>query len=114
MNPYLQACIPDQRLSKSTLLAMLDSNLDKSKVFVVSSGDILDVRQTEQTEINSKINNGTWVFYEDRLPRRLLVGNQNWRIVSFNSKSRLVCVQIFAKSGMRMLNFTLPQLYPIF
>jgi len=114
MNPYLQACIPDQRLAKSTLLAMLDSNLDESKVLVVSSGNILDISQIEQTEINSRIKDGTWVFYENRLPRRLLIGNQNWRIVSFNPKSRLVCVQIFAKSGMRMLNFTLPQLSPMF
>jgi len=110
MNPYLQACLPDQRLSKATLLAMLDSNIDTSKVIVVSSGEIIDVSQMAQTDINPNLNNGTWTYYEDRLPRRLLITNPNWKIVSFNPASRLVCVQIFPLSGMRVLNFTLPQL----
>lgn len=110
MNPFLQACLPDQRLSKLSLLAMLDSHIDTSKIIVVSSGEIIDVSQMAQTEINPNVNDGTWVYYEDRLPRRMLVANQNWRITSFNPASRRVCVQIFANSGMRVLNFTLPQL----
>jgi len=114
MNPYLQACLPDQRLSKPSLLAMLDSHIDTSKVIVVSSGEIIDVSQMAQTEINPHLNDGTWIYFEDRYPRRILLTNQNWRITSFNPASRLVCVQIFATSGMRVLNFTLPQLAPKF
>lgn len=109
MNPYLQACLPDQRLSKHSLLAMLDSHIDTSKVIVVSSGEIIDVNGLPQTEINPNINDGTWIYYEDRLPRRILLINPNWQITSFNPASRKVCVQIFAQSGMRVLNFTLPQ-----
>lgn len=110
MNPFRQACLSDQRLSKPSLLAMLDSHIDTSKVIVLSSGDIIDVSQMTYLEINRNINDKIWVYYEDRLPRRLLVSNQNWRVSSFNPVSRLVCVQIFTKSGMRVLNFTLPSL----
>ena len=114
MNPYLRACLPDQRLSKPTLLAMLDSDLDTSKVIVASSGEIIDISKMPQEDINPHLNNGSWIYYENRLPRRILLTNQNWRITSFNPSSRLVCVQIFAESGMRVLNFTLPQLSPKF
>lgn len=110
MNPYTQACLPDQRLSKSTLLAMLNSKLDTSKVIVAATGEVIDVSEMADSEILPHINDGSWVYYEEFLPRRMLLTNPDWQITSFNPKSRLVCVQIFAVSGMRVLNFTLQPL----
>lgn len=110
MNPYLQACLPDQRMSKSTLLAMLNSQLDTSKVIVVATGEVIDVSQMAQTDINPHLNNGSWVYYEENQPRRMLLTNPQWQITSFNPRSRQVCVQIFAPSGMRVLSFTLQPL----
>jgi hypothetical protein len=114
MNPHLQACFPDQRLSKLTILAMLDSSLDTSKAIEVSSGNIIDISKKLQSEINVNLNNGTWIYFENRLPKRILLTSQNWEILSFNPSSRLVCVQMNTKSGMRVLSFTLPQLSPKF
>ena len=110
MNPFMQSCLPDQKLSKSTLLAMLDSDIDTSKVVSTSSGAIIDISNMQPSEIRPNLNSGLWVYYENRMPRRMLASNNNWQIVSFNPSSRLVCVKIFAPSGMRMLNFTLPEL----
>lgn len=110
MNPYLQACLPDQRLSKLTILAMLNSHLDTSKVIELSSGNIIDVSEILQTEINPHLNDGSWVYFENCYPRKILYANQNWEILSFNPTSRLVCVQLNAKSGIRVLSFTLPKL----
>lgn len=114
MNPYTQACLPDQRLSKYTLLAMLDSQLNTSKVIVAATGEVIDVSRMAQPTILPHIDSGTWVYYEESLPRRMLLTNPEWQIISFNPQSRQVCVRIFAKSGMRALNFTLRPLTPIY
>jgi len=91
---------------------MLSSKLDTSRVIVAATGEIIDVSGLAASEINSHINDGSWVYYEELLPRRMLLTNPNWQITSFNPKSRSVCVQIFAVSGMRALNFTLQPLTP--
>jgi hypothetical protein len=114
MNLNRQACVPDQRLAKATLLAMLDSKLDTTRAIVVSTGEIIDISQLPPTEILPHINDGTWVFFEELLPRRMLVINKNWQIVSFYPRTRMVCVKIFANSGMRLLNFTLNEIVPKF
>lgn len=114
MNPYTQACCPNQRLSKPTLLAMLNSQLDTTKIIVVSSGEIIDVSQKSQIEIISHINNGSWVYFELSQPRRMLLTNPNWRVIAFNPRTRMACIQILASSGMRVINYTLSELSPKF
>ena len=105
-----QPCTNLATLPKATLLAMLNSNLDKSKAIVVETGQVISISNLSQNIINSNINNGTWVYYELLLPRRMFLTNPNWTIVSFDSMSRKVCVDISASSGTRRLNFTLQPL----
>jgi hypothetical protein len=111
MNPFSQVCLPDQRLSKSTILAMLDSKIDASKVIVVSSGEIINVQDISLSVIHNNINNRVWVYYETLLPRRIFLTNPNWEIKSFNPSTRMVCIQMFASSGTRNFNITLPQFW---
>jgi hypothetical protein len=114
MNPYTQACLPDQRLSKNTLLALLPSKLDTSRVIVVGTTQVIDISNLPAETVNSHLNDGSWTYYETLLPRRMLVENSNWTITSFNPKSRNVCVNIVAPSGVRYLNFTVSELAPKF
>lgn len=109
MNPYTRACLPDERLSKSTLLAMLPSHIDYKKVIEKSSGQIINIENMDQTEVNPRINDGSWVYFEDLQPRRILLTSKSWRILSFNPSSRNVCVQMFNQSGMVNFTFVLPQ-----
>ena len=110
MNPYTQACLPGQMLSKTSLLALLPSKIDTTRIIVTATGQIIDVSQLPQIDINPHLNDGSWIYYETLLPRRMLLTNPEWQITSFNSTSRRVCVQIFAEAGMRVLNFTLQPL----
>ena len=106
----LQPCTNLATMPKVTLLAMLNSSLDKSRAIVTSTGAVIDISNVAQNIINQNINNGTWVYYELLTPRRTLLTNPNWTIVSFDPMSRKVCVDISANSGKRHLNFTLQPL----
>lgn len=177
------ACTAQERLSKKTLLALLDSNEDFSKGIVSQTGSVIDfttilnpvllaiVQQkvddgnwayndelnkpsfrimtngdlvddnmsklvilvdplypenlpvtlpSQTVVLNSRegknailnnvtkyINNGTWLYYEQSSPRRILLTNPDWIIDSFNSRTRNVCVTLNASSGARHLNFTI-------
>lgn len=105
-----QACSNIANLNKPTLLAMLPSKVDRSRAIVVETGTVIDITDISQNIINTNINNHTWVYYEEKLPRRMLLTNPNWTIVSFDPLSRNVCVDIFAVSGKNRLNFTLQPL----
>lgn len=102
-----QPCTNLYSMPKVTLLAMLNSKLDTTRAIVTSTGEVIDISNLAQNIINQNINNGTWVYYELLSPRRMLLVNPNWSIVSFDPMSRKVCVNIIAKSGTRHLNFTL-------
>jgi hypothetical protein len=189
----LQACSAQTRLSPKTLLAMLNSQLDKSQAIVAETGEILQLtpilaprlqeiidekvadgvwayqsegrkpqfailpdgrirdenfcnlyilksftgailpepilgtsvqvvmgsregRAAERNYILKYINNGTWLYYEQSQPKRLLLTNPNWSIDSFDPSSRKVCVTLYTKTAtgfdlktenLRHLNFTL-------
>lgn len=105
-----QPCTNLETLPKATLLAMLNSKIDNSKAIIAKTGKIIDISNISQNIINTNINNGTWIYYEMLLPRRMFLTNPEWTIVSFDPMSRNVCVDIFAKSGTRRLNFTLQPL----
>lgn len=104
---YRQACQPGQRLSKNSLLAMLPTKINKDKGIIVNTGEVIDLVGIPQNTINHYLNNGILVYYEEMMPRKMLLTQPNWIIKSFSPDSSLVCVQIFTNSGMRMLNFTL-------
>lgn len=108
MNPFTRACIPDQIMSRATLLGFLDSKEDTSKAIVVSSGEIIDLANVTQAVINGHLNDRTWVYFEERQPRRMLLTNPNWIITAYNPALRKVCVEMTATSGIRNLSFTLP------
>lgn len=108
-----QACSNPYTLPKSTLLAMLSSNPDKSRAIVTATGEVIDISAETKNVIQTNINNGVWVYYEESLPRKLLLLNPNWTVNSFDPESRNVCVTIFAKSGPRVLNFSLEPLAPM-
>ena len=105
-----QPCTNLQTLPKATLLAMLNSKVDDSKAIVVETGEVIILSNVSENIINKNINNRTWVYYELLLPRRMLLTNPNWTIVSFDGSSRNVCVDIFAISGKIKFNFTLQPL----
>lgn len=105
-----QACSNTYTLPPATLLAMLESKIDTSKAIIVSTNEIVNLSNMDFHIYKAKINSGEWVYYEELQPRRLLVSNPNWTIVSFDPPSRFVCVQISSPNGTRMLNFTLPEL----
>ena len=107
MNINRQACNSYQLLSKATLLALLPSKIDESRAIVKNTGEIIDISQFTLIEIQPYLNNGNWIYYEENLPRRMLLTNPNWSINSFDPVSKQVCVSIYAKSGKRELNFTL-------
>ena len=182
MNNF-NACTKQERLSKQTLLALLDSNQDYSKGIIAQTGSLIDfteimapillalveqkvseniwgyyqeglkpsfriktnvdlvddnmtklyvlvdpyspvplprLESSQTTVLNSPegkaafrnnvlkyINNRTWLYYEQSMPKRILLTNPNWTIDSFDSRSRNVCVTMNANSGYRNLNFTL-------
>ena len=105
-----QPCTNLQTLPKATLLAMLNSQADKSRAIVVETGEVIILSNVSENIIKYNINNGTWVYYELLLPRRMLLTNPNWTIVSFDGSSRNVCVDISAISGKIKFNFTLQPL----
>lgn len=107
---FTNACSINQRLSKNTLLAMLPNNLDKTKAIVLATGEIISLENISESTILSNINSKIWTYYDKSLPRRILLTNPNWTITSFNPQLRNVCVTIYANSGIRYLNFTLPEL----
>jgi hypothetical protein len=176
---YKQPCTTYEKLAKETLLAMLDSKLDRSKTIVVNTGKIIDLspiaaaaynqvlqekvdsnawtyadsyfrpsfkltNQGEVVDINKTkmivnnvsintvklikntstakylmnnniykyINNKTWIYYEEIMPRRMLLTSPDWKIVAFDPASKNVCVTLYTnasakKPGERQFNFTL-------
>lgn len=110
MNKKWSSCSSFEKLPKATLLAMLDSYLDKTQAIEVGSGKIIDLSTKSAIETRNKIDSGEWVYYERLQPRRMMVTNPNWMITSFDPTTRSVCVSIYTNSGIQNLNFTLPKL----
>lgn len=104
---YRQACQSTDRLSKKSLLAMLHSSPNKEKGIIVATGEVINLTGLPQNIINSYLNAGTLVYFEESQPRQMLLTQPNWVVASFDPATRQVCVQIFAESGMRALNFTI-------
>jgi len=105
MSIYTDACRPGPFLSKNTLLSLLSSDLDKSKAIIVKTGQVIDISNLSQTIILQNINDGTWVYFENNLPRQLLLTNPNWTITSFNPKNYTVCVDMKIYSGITHFSF---------
>lgn len=108
----LNACSKTERLQNVTLLAMLPSNPDFSQAIVRETGEVVDLAGIAKNVVQRNINTKVWVYYEQAVPRKLLLLNPNWAINSFDPKTRNVCVTIFTGSGNRVLNFTLQPLTP--
>lgn len=107
-----QACSNPNTLQKPTLLAMLESKIDTTKAIVVGTNEIIDLNGMDFHVYKPKIVSGEWAFYEELMPRRMLIANTNWKILSFDPKTRFVCVEMTNSAGTRILNFTLPELSP--
>jgi uncharacterized membrane protein len=111
MNKYAQACRPEQRMSNNTLLAILDSRIDYTQASVMATGETIDLAKHNQHTINYNIYNRIWIYYEQNQPRRMLLINNNWNVVSFIPSSRKVCVKLESDVGTRVLNFTVPIIF---
>lgn len=111
MNKTAQACQPDQRMSKSTLLAVLSSRIDYDQAIVVKTGQIIDIKKFDQKTINKNIKEKIWIYYEINQPRRMLLLNNNWSITSFFPSEKNVCVRLDSPAGPRVLNFTLNNIF---
>lgn len=97
--------------------------VDLSKTQVVIGGEVTisavkaikntsTARAAMVENIYKYINNRTWVYYEEIMPRRLLLTNPNWKVVAFDPASKNVCVTMYTnvnakKPGEVQLNFTL-------
>lgn len=109
---YRQACQVNQNLSKKSLLAMLHSSPNKDKGIIVATGEVVDLAGLPENTVKTYLRNGTLVYFEESQPRQMLLLQPNWAITSFDPLNRQVCVQIFAESGMRALNFTITDYAP--
>lgn len=110
MSKKWSSCSSFERLPKATLLAMLDSYIDDTQAIEVGTGRIFTLSNKSAIEIRNKIDSGEWVYYERLQPRRMMISNPDWSIVSFDPSTRHVCVNINTNSGSHTLNFTLPQI----
>ena len=104
-----QACSSNERLSKETFLSILgyppykreNINLYGNTTFYFYKGEKITIPSSD--ELYS--TNATRAYFE-----KLDSKNMPWSIKSFNSKTREVCVEINAKSGLRELSVTLPNI----
>lgn len=101
------ACSAIEYLAKSTLIALLPSKIDKSKAIVKATGEAIDLSNVSPTIIKQNINNGSWIYYETLMPRRMLLTNPNWVINSFDSKSKTACVIMYSKIGSSHFSFSI-------
>jgi len=110
MNNEKQACSSFENLSKNTLLSMLPTDVDTSRAIILSNGQVIDISNYNQSTINQLIKQKTIVYYEKLQPKRMLLTtpDNNWSITSFNSKTRIACIQIYSDNGTRFLSITLP------
>lgn len=111
MSKKWSSCSSFERIPKATLLAMLESYLDKTQAIEVGTGKIIRLSTRPAIEVRNKLDSGEWVYYERLQPRRMMITNPDWSIISFEPTTRSVCVNIRNKSGVHTLNFTLPQLF---
>lgn len=109
--PYTTACRSDQRLSKKTLLSILDSRIDPTRAIVLETGEVVNIEELDIRQINRNYRDKIWVPYEERQPRRMLLTNPNWSILSFSPTTKQICVQLISPVGTRVLNFTVPFYY---
>lgn len=107
MRKFGMACQPDSRLSKNSLLALLDSQIDEDKAVVAATGQVLDISAESATTVTANMRNGVWLPFETSSPRKLLLYTQDWTITSFDPRTKQVCVTINANSGPRTLGITL-------
>jgi len=108
-------------------------DLSKTTVKIIETGLVSETRKAilaiPQTKvylannIYKYLNNKTWVYFDRAYPRGLLLTNPNWQVVSFNGKTRQVCVNLSVnqkncvdtfkgacvakQNAVRHLNFTL-------
>lgn len=104
MNPEKQACSSLEKLSKITILSVLPSQIDSSRGIILSTGEVVDLNNYDQYQINQLIKNKLMVYYELLQPKRMLLINPNWEIVSFNSKNSTACIKIYSPSGSKTLS----------
>lgn len=91
-------CSSFERLSKSTFLAMLgEKKFTKGKIYI--DGWVIDDKSEDEQYSGSKRRS----FFEKI--------KYDWEIISFNSKTRLVCVQINDPVRVKLVSVTLPNLY---
>jgi hypothetical protein len=120
--PTRSRCSVFERLSKKTLLALVkapsvipiqvgerveytDENgrSTRYRVTAVGSGGItLDVNGTDLLVQRSQIKTNDPPFLLDSIP------DDNWKITSFDSKTRVACVTIQDETGTRTLSITVP------
>lgn len=101
------ACSAVEYLAKSTLIALLPSKIDTSKAIVKTTGEVIALSNVSPTIAKQNINNGSWVFYETLMPRRMLLTNPNWVINSFDSKAKVACVIMYSKNGSSHFSFSI-------
>jgi hypothetical protein len=95
-----QSCSIYDDLSKKTFLAFLggDSNLNKAEQMSFYKGKFIKTPKTSDVGYTTKTRN-----YFENLDKKEI----NWSIVSFDSKTKQVCVEIKTKSGIRHLSVAL-------
>lgn len=104
---YKQACSVYERLSKSTFLSILGYAPYKRPVsYVQDSFYFYKGQKTITTTADETYSLNLTRSYFEKLDEKGII----WRITSFNSKTRKVCVEIESQSGNRQLSITLPEI----
>lgn len=95
-----QSCSIYDNLSKKTFLAFLgsDPSLNKTEQISFYKGKFIKTPKTIDFGYTNKTRN-----YFENLDEKEIT----WSIVSFNSKTKEVCIEVETKSGSRNLSVTL-------
>ena len=100
------ACSGQERLNKKTLLGLLPSKIDTSKVVVTATKRPLDVTGVPNSTIFANLRDGIWLPFEEILPRRFLLYADHWSIKSFNPRTRECCITMESPAGTHTLSVT--------
>ena len=120
----LTRCTSQERISKNTVLAMLRApslegpNVGETVLYVDDKGIVHKYRVTSTNGQIIGLDTPDGVIHVER--SKIRTNNQRmildtldeneWSVTSFNSKTRVVCIDIMTASGTRHIAVTLPLL----
>lgn len=105
----LNKCSSQERISKTTLLAMLEDQTETDD-FYEQSQFLIDQRERGLAYAESRYERYRGLKTRQKGPRNWLVNlpDDSWDIISFDSHSRTVCIEMRNNSTTSRLSLVLP------